>query len=170
MQRALQLAQQAAVEQEVPVGAVIVRDGEVLGEGYNRPIAGNDPTAHAEIVALREACRRAQNYRIPGATLYVTVEPCSMCAGAILHARISRVVFGAFEPKAGALVSAQRFFDQSYVNYAVAYEGGCLAQECSSLMSGFFEARRQLKRQRRQQAASTENGVGSNKDAGGQQG
>jgi len=150
MRRALELAQQAASEQEVPVGAVIVRDGILLGEGYNRPIGSNDPTGHAEIVALRKACQQERNYRIPGATLYVTVEPCSMCAGAILHARVDRVVFGASEPKAGAVVSAQRFFDQPFVNYAVAYEGGCLAQECSALMSSFFEQRRRLKRQHKQ--------------------
>ena len=150
MRRALELAQQAASEQEVPVGAVIVRDEMVLGEGYNRPIGNNDPTSHAEIVALRNACQQECNYRIPGATLYVTVEPCSMCAGAILHARVDRVVFGASEPKAGAVVSAQRFFDQPFINYTVAYEGGCLAQECSALMSSFFEQRRRLKRQHKQ--------------------
>lgn len=150
MLRALELAQQAASEQEVPVGAVIVRDEMVLGEGYNRPIGNNDPTSHAEIVALRNACQQECNYRIPGATLYVTVEPCSMCAGAILHARVDRVVFGASEPKAGAVVSAQRFFDQPFINYTVAYEGGCLAQECSALMSSFFEQRRRLKRQHKQ--------------------
>lgn len=146
MQRAVALAQQAAGEQEVPVGAVIVREGLLLGEGYNRPIAACDPTSHAEIVALRHACANERNYRIPGSTLYVTVEPCSMCAGAILHARVDRVVFGATEPKAGAVVSAQRFFDQPFVNYAVRYEGGCLAEECSQLMSEFFAMRRQLKR------------------------
>ncbi|MEE2731188.1 MAG: tRNA adenosine(34) deaminase TadA [Pseudomonadota bacterium] len=147
MRRALDLARQAEQAQEVPVGAVIVRDGVVLGEGFNQPIARCDPTSHAEIVALRQACASERNYRIPGATLYVTVEPCSMCAGAILHARIDRVVFGAEEPKAGAVISAQRFFDQPFVNYAVTYEGGCLAQECSALMSDFFAARRKLKRQ-----------------------
>lgn len=144
---ALSLARQAASEHEVPVGAVIVRDGVILGEGYNRPIASCDPTSHAEIVALRQACANERNYRIPGSTLYVTVEPCSMCAGAILHGRVDRVVFGATEPKAGAVVSAQRFFEQPFVNYAVQCEGGCLAEECSQLMSGFFEMRRQLKRQ-----------------------
>jgi len=147
MQYALELARQAASEHEVPVGAVIVRDDQVLGEGYNHPIAACDPTSHAEIVALRQACANERNYRIPGSTLYVTVEPCTMCAGAILHARVDRVVFGATEPKAGALVSAQRFFDQPFVNYSVQYQGGCLAEECSQLMSGFFELRRQLKRQ-----------------------
>lgn len=146
MRRALVLAQQAAAEQEVPVGAVIVREAVVLGEGYNRPIANNDPTSHAEIVALRRACEQERNYRLPGSTLYVTVEPCSMCAGALLHARVDRVVFGAREPKAGAIVSAQRFFDQPFVNYKVRYEGGCLEAECSALMSGFFAMRRRLKR------------------------
>ena len=155
MRRALALAQQAASEQEVPVGAVIVRDGVVIGEGHNQPIGACDPTGHAEIVALRAACAHERNYRIPGATLYVTVEPCSMCAGAILHARVDRVVFGASEPKAGAVISAQRFFDQPFVNYAVAYEGGCLAEECSALMSGFFEQRRELKRQAKQRLRDT---------------
>ena len=151
MRRALVLAQQAAAEQEVPVGAVIVREAVVLGEGYNRPIANNDPTSHAEIVALRRACEQERNYRLPGSTLYVTVEPCSMCAGALLHARVDRVVFGAREPKAGAIVSAQRFFVQPFVNYKVRYEGGCLEAECSALMSGFFAMRRRLKRQHKQQ-------------------
>jgi len=158
MRHALALAQQAAAVQEVPVGAVIVRDGVVLGEGYNHPIAGCDPTAHAEIAALRAACAGERNYRIPGSTLYVTVEPCAMCAGAILHARVDRVVFGATEPKAGALVSAQRFFDQPFVNYKVGYEGGCLAAECSQLMTDFFALRRQMKRQQRERVAATSPG------------
>ena len=154
MQHALALARQAASQQEVPVGAVIVRDGQILGQGYNHPIAACDPSAHAEMVALRHACAHERNYRIPGSTLYVTVEPCSMCAGAILHARIDRVVFGAAEPKAGAVISAQRFFDQPFVNYSVAYEGGCLARECSELMSDFFELRRRMKRQHKQNRSS----------------
>jgi tRNA(adenine34) deaminase len=150
MQHALTLAETAGRQNEVPVGAVVVRDGVALGEGFNQPITACDPTCHAEIVALRNACQAERNYRIPGSTLYVTVEPCSMCAGAILHARVDRVVFGASEPKAGAVISAQRFFDQGFVNYAVCYQGGCLAQQCSELMTGFFEKRRKLKRQHKQ--------------------
>ncbi|MVF14187.1 tRNA adenosine(34) deaminase TadA [Ketobacter sp. MCCC 1A13808] len=147
MQRALQLAQQAADQQEVPVGAVIVRDEQVLGEGYNCPISTCDPSAHAEMVALRKACEYERNYRIPGATLYVTVEPCSMCAGALLHGRVDRIVFGTPEPKAGAVISAQQFFDQPFVNYRIQYQGGCLEPECSQMMTDFFEQRRRLKKQ-----------------------
>ncbi len=143
MRHALTLAQQAASMQEVPVGAVVVRDGVVLGEGFNHPIAGCDPTAHAEIAALRAACSREKNYRLPGATLYVTIEPCAMCAGAIVHARIARVVFGAVEPKAGAVVSTQQFFAQPQLNHIVQSEGGCLAQECSQTISDFFKNRRE---------------------------
>lgn len=142
MRRALQLARSAADIHEVPVGAVIVRDGVVLGEGFNQPISGCDPTAHAEIVALRAACSREKNYRLPGATLYVTIEPCAMCAGAIVHARIARVVFGAVEPKAGAVVSTQRFFEQPQLNHAVQFQGDCLAGECSQVISDFFKTRR----------------------------
>ncbi len=142
MQHALSLAQQAADIQEVPVGAVIVRDGQVLGQGYNRPISSHDPSAHAEIIALRDACNNAQNYRIPGSTLYVTLEPCSMCAGAIVHARVDRVVFGASEPKAGVVASQQHFFDQGFLNYRVAYEGGCMQQQCGELITAFFDQRR----------------------------
>lgn len=143
MRHALALAQQAAAGHEVPVGAVIVRDGTVLGEGFNHPISSCDPTAHAEIAALRDACSREKNYRLPGATLYVTIEPCAMCAGAIVHARIARVVFGAVEPKAGAVISTQRFFELSQLNHRVAFAGGCLAVECSQQISGFFQTRRE---------------------------
>lgn len=143
MNHALMLAQRAADVHEVPVGAVIVRDGKVLGEGFNHPISGCDPTAHAEIAALRDACSREKNYRLPGATLYVTIEPCAMCAGAIVHARVARVVFGAVEPKAGAGVSTQRFFDAPQLNHRVELEGGCLAGECSAVISAFFQSRRE---------------------------
>lgn len=143
MQHALALAQQAADIHEVPVGAVIVRDGVVLGEGFNHPITGCDPTAHAEVAALRTACSREKNYRLPGATLYVTIEPCAMCAGAIVHARIARVVFGALEPKAGAIVSTQRFFESPQLNHRVEFAGGCLADDCSQLISRFFQSRRE---------------------------
>ena len=146
MRRALALAQQAADRHEVPVGAVIVRDGKLLGEGFNHPISGCDPSAHAEIAALRDACSREKNYRLPGATLYVTIEPCAMCAGAIVHARIERVVFGALEPKAGAVESTQHFFDLPQLNHRVQVEGGCLAQECSERISGFFQSRREQRK------------------------
>lgn len=143
MHHALALAQQAVAMHEVPVGAVIVRDGVVLGEGFNHPISGCDPTAHAEIAALRAACSREKNYRLPDATLYVTIEPCAMCAGAIVHARIGRVVFGAVEPKAGAVISTQRFFEAPQLNHRVAFVGGCLATECSQQISAFFQSRRE---------------------------
>lgn len=143
MQHALQLAAQAAAEGEVPVGAVVVRDGEVLGEGWNRPIAAHDPTAHAEIQALRAAAARVGNYRLTGAELYVTLEPCPMCAGAIVHARIARVIYGAPDPKGGAcgsvfdlLPSDDRF------NHRTACEGGVLAAESGDLLRAFFAARR----------------------------
>lgn len=143
MRRALDLARQAAAAGEVPVGALVVRDDAVVGEGWNRPIASHDPSAHAEIVALREAASRAGNYRLPGSTLYVTLEPCPMCAGAIVHARVARVVFGATDPRAGAagsvfdlLPSDQRF------NHFADCAGGLLAEECGELLRGFFRARR----------------------------
>ncbi|MBR9827578.1 MAG: tRNA adenosine(34) deaminase TadA [Oceanospirillales bacterium] len=151
MQRALQLAQQAADLGEVPVGAVIVRDGQVIGEGWNRPISGHDPTAHAEIMALREAAAQVGNYRLVGAELYVTLEPCTMCAGAIVHARIERVIFGTTEPKAGALVSNQQLFDQPWVNHRPDYRGGVLADDCATMISDFFRRRREHKRQQKQQ-------------------
>ena len=130
MRRALELARQAQAENEVPVGAVVVLDGKIVGEGWNRPISANDPTAHAEIQALRTAAGAMKNYRLPGATLYVTLEPCDMCLGAMFHARIARVVFGAADPKKKVLKS------QTVV------EGGVLADECGGLLSGFFAARR----------------------------
>jgi tRNA(adenine34) deaminase len=144
MARALHLAAQGGRHGEVPVGAVIVRDGEILGEGYNRPISGCDPTAHAEVVALRDAAARTGNYRLPGATLYVTIEPCTMCAGALVHARISCVVFGAREPKAGAVVSQASLLAAPYMNSRVSWEEGVLAEQCSALVSGFFAQKRRL--------------------------
>ncbi len=149
MRRALALAAEAADAGEVPVGAVVVRDGELLGEGCNAPIAGHDPTAHAEIRALRSACQAVANYRIPGSTLYVSLEPCAMCAGAIVHARVDRVVFAATEPKAGAIVSTQCFFDLPQLNYRVVAEGGLLAEEASELLKGFFARRRAEKKSER---------------------
>ena len=130
MRRALALARRAEEEGEVPVGALVVLDGEVIGEGWNRPIAARDPTAHAEIQALRSASAAVKNYRLPGATLYVTLEPCDMCVGAMFHARIARAVFGATDPKKLQLRSQ------------VKVEGGVLAGECGALLSGFFAAKR----------------------------
>ncbi|MGE5154660.1 MAG: tRNA adenosine(34) deaminase TadA [Bdellovibrio bacteriovorus] len=143
MTRALGLAQQGAEAGEVPVGAVLVRDGEVIGEGWNRPIAASDPTAHAEIEALRAAARRLGNYRLPGSILYVTLEPCVMCAGAIVHARVERVIYGARDPKAGACGSV---FDllpsDARFNHRTDCQGGLLAEDCGELLRAFFRARR----------------------------
>ena len=143
MRRALELARLAQAEGEVPVGAVVVRGGEVIGEGWNRPIGSYDPTAHAEIVALRAAAKSQQNYRLPGTTLYVTLEPCPMCAGAIVHARVERVVFATIDPRSGAagstfdlLPSDERF------NHYTCCEGGVLAEESAAMLRGFFRVRR----------------------------
>lgn len=143
MRHAIALARRAEAEGEVPVGAVLVANGEVVGEGWNRPISANDPTAHAEIMALRDAGRRLANYRLPDTTLYVTLEPCPMCAGAIVHSRVSRVVFGATDPKGGAAGSVFRLLpsDQRFNHYVQA-EGGVLAEECADLLRAFFRARR----------------------------
>ncbi|WP_432696363.1 tRNA adenosine(34) deaminase TadA [Marinobacterium sp. YM272] len=150
MEQALLLAERAAELDEVPVGALVVLDGEVIGEGWNRPISGCDPTAHAEILALRDAAARVGNYRLVGADLYVTIEPCSMCAGAIVHARIRRVVFGASEPKAGVVASRGAFFDQPWLNHRVLWQGGVLGQRCSERISEFFARRREQKRLERE--------------------
>lgn len=142
MEEALALAEQGALLGEVPVGAVLVKDGEILGRGFNRPISGHDPSAHAEMVAIRDAAAQVSNYRLPGTTLYVTLEPCSMCAGLIVHARIQRVVYAATEPRAGAAVSQGRFFEQAYLNHRVLVEGGVLADAASEMLRAFFKARR----------------------------
>src|SRR5512140_2650667 len=130
MRVALEQARLAAEAGEVPVGAVVVMGGEVVGAGHNRPISSQDPTAHAEIVAMRAAARAAGNYRLTGATLYVTVEPCLMCVGAMVHARIAELVFGALEPKAGAVVSTQRAQEHPALNHRLTVTGGVLAEEC----------------------------------------
>jgi tRNA(adenine34) deaminase len=143
MTMALDLARQAAALDEVPVGAVVVRDGAVIGRGFNRPIGGNDPTAHAEIAALRDAAQHDGNYRLPGATLYVTLEPCTMCIGAMFHARVQRVVFGASDPKTGAAGSVLNLFAEPRLNHHAVVESGILADECGALLSSFFAARRQ---------------------------
>lgn len=142
MRRALGLARDAAVRGEVPVGAIVVRGDECLGEGYNRPIGEHDPTAHAEIVALRAAARRVGDYRLTGTTLYVTLEPCIMCASAIVHARVSRLVFGAWDPKAGAAGSITDVFRIPQLNHRVDVFGGVLAGECAEVLQRFFAERR----------------------------
>jgi len=142
MRRALDLARRAGAAGEVPVGAIVVRDGVVLGEGTNQPIGAHDPTAHAEIVALRAAAAAAGNYRLTGAVLYSTIEPCTMCAGALVHARIDTLVYGAREPRAGAIVSTAQVLDNAALNHRVAVVAGVLEDECAALLTEFFRARR----------------------------
>lgn len=142
MAAALRLAEAARARGEVPVGAVVVLDGTIVGEGFNQPIGSNDPTAHAEIVALRDAARRVQNYRLPGAVLYVTIEPCQMCVGAMIHARIARVVYGTREPKAGAIESAMRAHEHPSLNHRMEAVGGVLEAQCRELIQDFFRDRR----------------------------
>lgn len=142
MQRALALARQAETEGEVPVGALLVRDGVVIGEGWNRPIVAHDPSAHAEIQALRAAAARLENYRLPDTTLYVTLEPCVMCAGAIIHARVARVVYGATDPRAGAAGSVFEVLGTTRLNHRVEVSGGVLGDECGALLREFFARRR----------------------------
>ena len=145
MGRALALAREAVLLGEVPVGAVVVLDGRVIGEGFNQPIRSNDPTAHAEIVALRAAALTVENYRLPGASLFVTLEPCTMCVGAMIHARIGRLVFAAKEPKAGAVVSTAALFDRIELNHRVEWCGGLEEEEASQLLTSFFTHRRERK-------------------------
>jgi tRNA(adenine34) deaminase len=142
MREALVLARQAWAEGEVPVGAVVVKDGEIIGRGFNRPISGHDPTAHAEIQALRAAAQHVGNYRLPGCALYVTIEPCTMCAGAIIHARIARVVYGARDAKTGAHGSVVDLFAEPKLNFHAEVLGGVLAEECGKMLSDFFAERR----------------------------
>lgn len=149
MRQALAGARKAAASGEVPVGAVIVRQGRVVARGYNRPIAKRDPTAHAEIEALRKAARRLGNYRLPDCTLYVTIEPCAMCAGAIAHARLSRIVYGAPDPKAGACGSVIDVLHEPRINHHTQVEGGLLARECAAIVQDFFRSRRGKRTERR---------------------
>lgn len=142
MRHALKLAALAEDDGEVPVGAVLVRDNEIIGEGWNRPIANHDPSAHAEILALRDAALHLENYRLSQSTLYVTLEPCSMCAGALIHARVQRVVFGATDPKGGAAGSVFDILGTDKLNHRIEVEGGLLAEECSGLLKNFFQKRR----------------------------
>ena len=147
MQQALEQAELAAARDEVPVGAVLVdKTGERIAVGHNQPIAAHDPTAHAEIMVLREAAHRLQNYRLPDTTLYVTLEPCTMCVGALVQARVGRLVYGAAEPKTGAIESAHRLFEEGQFNHYPEVRSGVLESDCSALMSAFFEQKRRLKR------------------------
>ena len=142
MQQALEQAQLAALAGEVPVGAVLVRDGKVISKAFNQPISLHDPSAHAEMLALRAAAKAEENYRLPGSTLYVTLEPCTMCAGAMLHARIDRVVYGAPDPKTGAAGSVLDVFSSKQINHQTTIEGGVMGEECGQLLRSFFKERR----------------------------
>ena len=144
MKKALNLAKKASSIGEVPVGALIVKDHIMIGRGYNSPISCCDPTAHAEILALREATLSIKNYRLSGATLYVTIEPCTMCIGAIIHARIARLVYGALEPRAGAVVSNLELPILPHYNHRLDVQGGVIAEECGALISNFFKNKRSL--------------------------
>lgn len=143
MQEALRLAREAEQHGEVPVGAVVVKDNKIIGSGFNQPISACDPTAHAEIVALRNAAKNIHNYRLVDCDLYVTIEPCAMCAGAIVHSRVRKVYFGATEPKAGALMSTQQFFSSPQLNHRAEMESGVLETECRDVVQQFFKNKRQ---------------------------
>lgn len=159
MRYAMDLAAKGEAAGEVPVGAVIVKDNQVIGEGWNQPISSHDPTAHAEVVAIRMAAQALNNYRLPGCTLYVTLEPCTMCVGALVHARIERLVFGTTEPKAGAIQSQSRLLDSHWFNHRVNCQGAVLATECQHQLSYFFQQRRlQLKAQRQENKAQVDEG------------
>ncbi|MCB1828476.1 MAG: tRNA adenosine(34) deaminase TadA [Coxiellaceae bacterium] len=147
---ALKLAKRAADEDEVPVGAVLVRDNEILGEGWNQPISRHDPTAHAEIQAIRQASFHLSNYRLLDTTLYVTLEPCVMCVGAIVHARIGRLVYGADDPKAGAVKSQMNLLESSHFNHQLTCSSGLMADECGQLLTQFFEKKREDQKRRKQ--------------------
>ena len=142
MRRAIELARQAQAAGEVPVGALIVRHGEVIAEGFNRPISTRDPTAHAEMIALRAAAARSDSYRLPGSTLYVTLEPCAMCAGAMVHARVERLVYAAADPRAGAAGSIFNVVQNPALNHRLDVDSGVLGEECGALLRSFFIARR----------------------------
>ena len=142
MQQAIEQAQLAALAGEVPVGAVLVRDGKVVSKGFNQPITRHDPSAHAEMLALRLAAKAEENYRLPGSTLYVTLEPCTMCAGAMLHARVDRIVYGASDPKTGAAGSVLDVFSLKQINHQTTVEGGIMGEECGELLRSFFKGRR----------------------------
>ena len=151
MQHAIQLAQQAEAEDEVPVGAVLVHNNQVVGSGWNQVIGRHDPSAHAEILAVRSAAQVLQNYRLPETTLYVTLEPCTVCAGAIIHARVSRLVFGAYDPKTGVAESCEHLFDANHHNHQVSITGGVLKDECSKQLKAFFKKKRELNKKKKDQ-------------------
>lgn len=142
MEQAIEQAKLAALAGEVPVGAVVVRDGKVISKAFNKPISNHDPSAHAEMLALREAALTEKNYRLPGATLYVTLEPCAMCSGAMLHARVDRIVYGASDPKTGAAGSVLDIFASKQINHQTIVEGGIMGEECGQLLRNFFKERR----------------------------
>lgn len=142
LKRALELAKLAETQQEVPIGAVLVLNNEIIGEGWNQPISANDPTAHAEIIALRAGAKKIDNYRLLDTTLYVTIEPCTMCIGAMVHARVKRLVFGADDPKAGAVKSVLNLLDAKHFNHKIAWQSGLLDENCANLLKRFFAARR----------------------------
>lgn len=142
MRAALEQAENAAAVGEVPVGAILVADDKMLAAAFNSPISNKDATAHAEVLALRRASQIQQNYRLPGTTLYVTIEPCTMCVGAMIHARIKRLVIGAKEPRAGAVISQHRLLDNTSYNHQIEYEAGVLEDECGKLLQEFFKAKR----------------------------
>ena len=142
MRAALAEARAGLAAGEVPIGAIVVLDDVIIGHAHNAPIASSDPTAHAEVLALREAARKTGNYRLPGATLYATLEPCVMCCGAAIHARVARVVYGALDPKAGAIESRHRLLNDGRSNHRIETLGGVLEADCAALLKEFFEARR----------------------------
>jgi tRNA(adenine34) deaminase len=146
MHAALELARQAEQASEVPVGAVVVKDGEIIGRGFNSPIRQCDPSAHAEMMAMRDAARNIGNYRLPDCELFVTLEPCLMCVGAMFHARIARVIYGASDPKTGAAGSVLNLFTEQRLNHHAVVQGGVLAEECGTILSQFFAARRAQQR------------------------
>ena len=146
MAQAIIEAQKADVKNEVPVGAVVVLDGEVIGRGFNQPISSCDPCAHAEVLALRDAAKNIQNYRLSDATLYVTIEPCTMCAGAIIHSRVAKLVYGATEPKSGVVQSQEQIFEKPYFNHQLEVVGGVMAEECTAVIQTFFKRRREEKK------------------------
>ena len=149
MVQAIIEAKKAAALTEIPVGAVVVLNGEIIGRGFNQPISSHNPCAHAEILALQDAAKHIKNYRLVNAKLYVTIEPCTMCTGAIVHARIEQVIYGALEPKAGVVCSQMKGFEQPYFNHQVEVVAGVLAEECSQVIKDFFKMRREQKKQQK---------------------
>lgn len=143
MQQALRLAQLAAVNNEIPVGAVLVYNNEIIGQGFNQSIQQQDPTAHAEMLALRQAAEKIANYRLINTSLYVTLEPCMMCAGALIHSRIKHLIYGTQDPKAGAIQSQAKLLDQLFLNHRITYQGGLMYEECGIILSNFFKMRRE---------------------------